>query len=140
MPMGLKGAAAYFQQMLEMMVLEGLIGVACRVYIDDIIIFGRTKTELLANCRLVLERLRSFRIFAKKGKVEMCKKQIDFLGVTISQRGVQITRDRKEALRLVALPRTSTQLKSFLGMMNFVRDFIPGVQMTNACLLFDVSS
>ena len=75
MPMGLKGAAAYFQQMLETMVLEGLIGVACRVNIDDIIIFGKTKAELLANCRLVLERLRAFRIFAKKGKVEMCNNQ-----------------------------------------------------------------
>ena len=127
MPMGLKGAAAYFQQMLETLVLEGLIGVVCRVYIDDIIIFGKSKTELLTNCRLVLERLRSFRIFAKKNKVEMCKKQIEFLGVTISQKGVQITRDRKEVLRGVTLPRTSTQLKSFLGMMNFVRDFIPGV-------------
>lgn len=139
MPMGLKGAAAYFQQMLETLVLEGLIGLVCRVYIDDIIVFGRTNIELLANTRLVLERLRKFRICAKKSKVEMCKAQIDFLGVSISQKGVQITMDRKEALKQVMLPKTSTQLKSFLGMMNFVRDFIPGVT-EKAKPLYDLTS
>lgn len=139
MPMGLKGAAAYFQQMLETLVLEGLIGSVCRVYIDDIIVFGRSKLELLANCRLVLERLRKFRICAKKSKVEMCKAQIDFLGVSISQRGIQITKDRKDALKQVTLPKTSTQLKSFLGMMNFVRDFIPGVT-EKAKSLYDLTS
>ena len=56
MPFGLCNALATFQQLMDL-VLAGLQWSHCLVYLDDIIILGRTFTEHLANIELVLGRL-----------------------------------------------------------------------------------
>ena len=52
-PMGLKGAPAYFQKVLATVVLIGLIQISCELYIDDVLVYGRTFEEFLANLKKV---------------------------------------------------------------------------------------
>ncbi len=56
MPMGIKGAAERFQRMMET-ALQGLYGVICKVYQDDLIIYSNTLEDHWAHVNLVLERL-----------------------------------------------------------------------------------
>ena len=58
LPMGLKGAPAYFQQIMATEVLNGLVMNICEVYLDDVIIHAPTEELLLERVRLVLERFR----------------------------------------------------------------------------------
>ena len=62
-PFDPKGAPSYFQHAMSSMVLAGLIYIICVVYLDDIIIHGRTAVEFLQNLRAVFERIRKH--FAK---------------------------------------------------------------------------
>jgi hypothetical protein len=48
-PMGLKGAPSYFQQMMAGVVLIGLLYILCEVYLDDILVYGRDENEFLSN-------------------------------------------------------------------------------------------
>ena len=57
-PMGLKGAPSYFQQMMATIVLVGHIHIICEVYLDDILIHAKTHTQFLKRLRLVFERFR----------------------------------------------------------------------------------
>ena len=55
-PMGLKGALAYFQAALATEILVGLLYSICELYIDDIIVYARTEEEFCARLTTVLER------------------------------------------------------------------------------------
>ena len=59
-PMGLMGAPAYFQRVMSTVVIAGVMFTHCEVYMNDIIIFGRTK-KYLDNLEAVLKRLKKFR-------------------------------------------------------------------------------
>ncbi len=51
MPFGLTGALATFLRLMDKL-LDGLISKRCLVYLDDIIIYGKTFEETLANLKL----------------------------------------------------------------------------------------
>jgi hypothetical protein len=57
-PMGLKGAPAYFQRIMATVVLVGLIYNICEVYLDDAIVHATSIEELITNVTSVFERLR----------------------------------------------------------------------------------
>ncbi len=56
--MGLKGAGPYFQRTMQNKVLNGLVYEICEIYIDDVLIHGKSDPEFLDNTRRVFERLR----------------------------------------------------------------------------------
>jgi hypothetical protein len=56
-PMGLKGAPAYFQGMLASIVLTGLIYRICELYIDDIVVYAHSEDELIVNLEKVVTAL-----------------------------------------------------------------------------------
>ncbi len=64
MPFGLIGAPATFSRLMDK-VLDRLIGKRCLVYLDNVIIYGKTLEETLANLKLVMSRLREHNLLAK---------------------------------------------------------------------------
>ncbi len=93
MPLGLTGAPATFSRLMEK-TLHGLIGKSCLVYLDDVIIYGKTFKETLANLKLVMGHLREHNILAKAQKCELFKMSIAFLGHVVSDRGIAQTLKR----------------------------------------------
>ena len=67
-PMGLKGAPAYFQGVLAAIVLVNLLYVCCELYQDDIIIYANTENEFLANLEKVLQRLQKHKLIVNPVK------------------------------------------------------------------------
>ena len=55
--MGLKGAGPYFQRSMQSKVLNGLVYGICEIYIDDVLIHGKSEAELLRDVRQIFERL-----------------------------------------------------------------------------------
>ena len=69
--MGLKGSCSYFQRMMMVEVLKGLIHSICESYLDDIVSGGKTQEEFVANLRLIFERFRTYNITLNPCQVQV---------------------------------------------------------------------
>ncbi|GKT29468.1 Transposon Tf2-6 polyprotein, partial [Aduncisulcus paluster] len=130
MPFGLVNAPSYFQQVMTD-VFQGLLGKHCIVYIDDIIVFGKNIKAFIQSLVLVLERINLYSLSLNRDKCYLGMRQIEFLGFLISEEGRTISPDRVVAIRKIPSPRSKKEVRSFLGLVNFVRDFIP--QCASVC-------
>jgi hypothetical protein len=67
--MELLPSANYVQKMMAEYVLHGLIYIICELYIDDLLIYGRTEENFFRNVETVFEKLREFNVTLKPKKV-----------------------------------------------------------------------
>ncbi|CAJ2512148.1 Uu.00g051630.m01.CDS01 [Anthostomella pinea] len=86
MPFGLTGAPATFQRFMNDTLREYL-DVFCTAYLDDILIYSRTREEHLKHVRQVLESLRQAGLYAKIQKCKFFKDETTFLGVIVGKNG-----------------------------------------------------
>ena len=85
---GLTNSPATFQTMMNDIFADLIgAGLVC-VYMDDILIFAKTREEVRRITRLVLERLRAHKLYLKAEKCEFEKEQIEYLGLVISHNRV----------------------------------------------------
>jgi len=70
------------------LVLAGAKWSTCLVYLDDIVIIGKTFHQHLTNVRDVLDKLRQARLRLKPGKCTFFQKEVTYLGHIVSARGV----------------------------------------------------
>ena len=124
LPFGISAAPAIFQRTMEG-ILHGLPGVF--VYIDDILVTGRTKAEHLKNLDAVLKRLEEAGFKLKKGKCAFMMRSIEYLGYIISADGVKPNPKKLEAVIAAPTPTDVSQLRSFIGLMNYYGKFIPNL-------------
>jgi hypothetical protein len=94
------------------------------VYLDDVCIFSRTEEEHLEHVRLVLTRLRSWKLFVKPSKCEWLQTTIDFLGHTVCGQGRTVHHARAQALQNWPEPTTVKELRSLLGTFGYWRQYI----------------
>jgi len=121
-PMGLMGAPAYFQKMMTTVVLNGIIRNGCECYMDDIIVYGHTQDEYLRNLKRVLQQLRKYRLTASPKKTKLGLQSIEYVGHVIDHEGITFDRKRLQKIIEFELPETKKELKSFLGLVTYVRD------------------
>lgn len=124
MPFGLKTAPATFQRTMDN-VLRGLQGLHCMVYLDDVIIFSSSLDEHLQKLRLIFDRLRQTNLKVQLDKSEFLRKEVLYLGHTITKDGLKPNDDKINAVLNFPLPKTTTDIKSFLGLVGYYRRFIP---------------
>ena len=123
-PMGLKGAPAYFQRMMATHVLIGLIYIILEVYMDDILVYATTADEFVENLRKVFGRLRKHRICINPKKCKLGLKHVQFVGHELSSEGVHWTSEKIKVVLDFPLPKTLTGLRAFLGLANYFRDHV----------------
>ena len=126
MPQGLCNAPATFQRYMNW-ILSKCIGRFCAVYLDDIAIWSNSIDEHKKHVRLILEALREAGLFASKSKTILFANEIEFLGHIISSRGIQIPEYQVTKIVNAQIPQSSQDIKSFLGLVNYVIQFIPGM-------------
>jgi len=87
---GMTNSLATFQTMMNdifwNLIAEGIVV----VYLDDILIFTKTKEEHEQAVRRVLQVLKENKLFLRPEKCEFCKRQIEYLGLVISENKVSI--------------------------------------------------
>ncbi|CAF4830615.1 unnamed protein product [Pieris macdunnoughi] len=137
MPFGLKTAPATFQRAMDN-VLRGLQGLHCMVYLDDIIVYSASLQEHIVKLKKIFERLRETNLKVTLDKSEFLRKEVLYLGHTISKEGLMPNNDKIKAVLEFPIPRTSTEIKSFLGLVGyyrkFIRDFSKITQPLTSCL------
>lgn len=123
MPFGLKNAPATFQRHMNV-VLAGLIGKICFVYMDDIIVFSTSLEEHCVNLSKVFDALSAANLKIQLDKSEFLKKEVAFLGHVITDEGVKPNPDKIDAIQNWPIPKTEKQIKEFLGTIGYYRKFI----------------
>ena len=105
-------------------VLVGLIYMMCEMYIDDCIVFADTNDELISRLDSVFGRFRKHILFLKASKCSFGFKELEFVGKVVSEAGLKISQQKIQAVLDFPLPTVGKQLKSFLGTVNYLRDFV----------------
>ena len=123
LPFGPKRAPSYFQEQMAT-ALTGLLYFICELYLDDILVYGRTEEEYLNNLERVFERLQSHGLRLKAKKCYFGFQEVEWIGKVVSSEGLTMSRTRIQDLLDFPKPTLSKQLKSFLGFVNYFRDFI----------------
>lgn len=124
MPMGLKNSPSTFQRVMDN-VLRGLQNEICLVYLDDVIIFSTSLQEHMNNLEKVFKRLQESNFKIQMDKSEFLKLETAFLGHIISGEGVKPNPDKIAAIEKYPLPKSSKEIKQFLGLLGYYRKFIP---------------
>jgi hypothetical protein len=93
-------------------------------YIDDIIIYSKTIDEHLEHIKEVFKRLKEVGFHLKLRKCEFFMEQMEFLGHTIDREGIRPNKDKIKAILDMPVPKTKTNVKSFLGLGSYYRRFI----------------
>nr|CAB3264537.1 uncharacterized protein zf(cchc)-26 [Phallusia mammillata] len=123
LPFGLKCAGQTFQRYINR-VVSGFEEF-CFAYVDDLLIASVDEQEHERHLKLLFQRLTDYGILINEKKTHLGKTELNFLGHRITKDGLKPLKDRVEAIRNFPRPETVTQLRSFLGIFNFYRRFIP---------------
>ncbi|UYV74425.1 K02A2.6-like, partial [Cordylochernes scorpioides] len=124
MPFGLANAPSYFQSVMDR-VLSGIGGVIC--YIDDVLIATASIEEHLALLKTIFARLAKYNIKLKKEKCLFLQKEIEYLGHLVTEEGIRPLDHKVQAIQKAKTPTNISELRSFLGLVNFYGKFIPNL-------------
>jgi hypothetical protein len=113
-----------FQKTMDT-ILQGLPGVMC--YIDDILVTGSDDTSHLENLAEVLERLEKHGVRMKRAKCSFMQESVEFLGHRIDAEGLHTTQGKLEAIINAPAPTNISELRSFLGLLNYYGKFVPNL-------------
>ena len=123
MPMGLCNSPATFSRLMQACLGDqNLLSVI--VYLDDLLVFGKSFEEMMERLDMVFSRLNEFGLKLKPEKCHLFKPEISYLGHVVSQHGIATDPAKIEAVRNWKIPQNETELRSFLGLASYYRRFI----------------
>jgi len=123
MPFGLTNALSTFQDMMNN-VLSDLLDVGVLAYMDDILIYAVTKSEHDHLVKEVLRRLQDKGLAVSPEKCVWRAQEVEFLGYVIGREGIKMSNDKVQVVLSWKIPKSLTEVQSFLGFANFYRRFI----------------
>lgn len=124
MPYGISSAPGIFQKVIEQ-TLQGLEGVA--VFLDDILITAKDTNTHLSRLREVLTRLNDKGFTIKKSKCKFFSDKLEYLGFCIDKEGLHTSQAKVEAIVKAPVPKNVTEVKAFIGLVNYYGKFIPNM-------------
>jgi len=138
LPMGIIDAPSFFCYVMHT-ALGDLVFKGVVIYIDDILIYSNTFDEHLRLVEAVMTRLRAYGLTLSKSKCRWFRRSIEFLGHVIDATGVRTNPKKVEAITQFPRPENRTQLRRFLGSLNFYHRFLEGMA-AKAIPLFNLLS
>ena len=126
-PFGLSNTPSYFQRHMNDILHDHIAAGYCVCYCDDLLICTEfdDPAEHLVRLTAVLDTLREHELLIKVSKTELFRTHVEVLGFNISAEGWSPTEFKVSAVVEWPAPETVKHLRSFLGMANFFRTFIP---------------
>jgi hypothetical protein len=122
LPFGISTAPSMFQRVMD----ELLTGVPhCAAFIDDVIVTGRDRDSHMQNLRRVLGAFKEAGLTCKLSKCNFMQKSVTYLGHRIDAEGLHPLEDKVRAILDAPEPKDRTQLRSFLGLINYYGKFLP---------------
>ena len=103
-------------------ILEGIEGVVC--YLDDILISAPDRVTHNVRLEEVFTRLEKHGVRVKKQKCEFFKDSVEYLGHRVDKDGLHPTKGKVDAIKNAPTPRNVSELRSFLGLVNYYGKFM----------------
>ena len=125
MPFGLANAPATFERLMER-VMRGLQWEILLIYLDDIIVFGKTIEEEIQRLRITFSRLRGAGLKLKPSKCHLFRTSVLYLGYVVSADGVTTDPEKVQAVANWPVPKCKKEVRSFLGLASYYRRFVKG--------------
>ncbi|KAI3776024.1 hypothetical protein L1987_45784 [Smallanthus sonchifolius] len=94
------------------------------VFIDEILIYSKTKADHEQHLRLVLDLLKKEQLYAKFSNCEFWLKEVQFLGHIVNDKGIHVNPVKIETVKNWNAPKTPTEVRSFLGLAGYYCRFI----------------
>lgn len=123
MPFGLTGAPATFQRFMND-TLRSYLDLFCTAYLDDILIYSKTRKEHERHVRMVLQALRDSGLFVKLEKCEFAVSETTFLGMIVGANGIRMDPAKVKTIEEWEKPTCLTDVQAFIGFGNFYRRFV----------------
>jgi len=123
MPFGVTNAPAVFMDLMNR-VFSPYLDQFVVVFIDDILIYSKNNREHAEHLRIVLQTLQQEQLHAKRSKCDFWLDSIAFLGHMVSAEGISVDPSKVQAVKDWPVPRTVTEIKSFLGLAGYYRRFV----------------
>ena len=124
LPFGISPATGIFQREIEKVLID-IPGTSN--YLDDIIVSAPNINEHRKTLKIVFERLKQAGLKLNKSKCVFAQSKIKYLGHEISGRGLSKLDTHKEAVIKAPAPKNVTQLRSFIGLVNYYGKFISNI-------------
>ena len=125
MPFGPTNAPATFQRAMNE-VFEDMIGKGLYVYIDDVTLYSSTFEEHMELLERFLRKLRKYSLYIKPKKCTIAAHQVELLGHLITREGIKPAPSKVKAIADYPRPTSKTELRAFLGLIGYYRNFIGG--------------
>jgi len=136
-PFGLANAPAAFMRMMHKILHPHRRNSI--VYLDDVLIFSKTRAEYKTHVEGVLQALRNVRLRLSEAKCMFGTLETSFVGFRVNRHGIQTEEKKVKAVRDWPTPKTPTELRGFLGLAGYYRKFVPKFAH-RAHLLHDLTS
>lgn len=123
-PMGISLGPEVFQTKMEEILgdLEG-----CEPLSDDTIVFGKTEDEHDQRLEKVLHKIEKSGLRLNREKCVLKKKEVKYFGHIISKDGIRPNKERVEAILKLKEPESVSELRTVLGMFNYLGRFVPNM-------------
>ncbi|RVW93540.1 Retrovirus-related Pol polyprotein from transposon 17.6 [Vitis vinifera] len=122
MPFGLTNAPTAFMDLMNR-VFKPYLDQFVVVFIDDILVYSRSREDHEGHLSIVLQTLRDKQLYAKLKKCEFWLDRISFLGHVVSNDGISVDPGKVDAVANWRRPSTVTEIRSFLGLAGYYRRF-----------------
>jgi hypothetical protein len=123
MPFGLTNAPAVFMDLMNR-VCKPYLDKFVIVFIDDILIYSKSRKEHEEHLRLTLELLSKEKLYAKFSKCEFWLSEVQFLGHVIDIDGIHVEPTKIDAVKKWEAPKSATEIRQFLGLAGYYWRFI----------------
>jgi transposase InsO family protein len=123
MTFGFSNAVPAFVRLMNN-TLHKQLGKCCMVFIDDIVIYSKTREQHVIDCRNVMQSIADAGLYVNWAKSLFDVEQVQYLGLNISRHGITPFADKVETVRNWERPTTIYHLRSFLGAVGYYRKFI----------------
>ncbi|GKB13611.1 putative reverse transcriptase domain-containing protein [Tanacetum coccineum] len=125
MPFGLTNAPAVFMDLMNQ-VCKPYLDKFVIVFIDDILIYSKSKQEYEEHFKLILELIKKEELYAKFSKCEFWIPKVQFLGHVIDSKVIHVDPAKIDSIKDWASPKLPTEIRQFLGLAGYYRRFIEG--------------
>lgn len=132
MPFGVTDGPSIFQRFMDTILAEHRL--IAFWYIDDVLIFGATESELVRNTISVKRTLLTNGCVVNEEKSTYRKQSLLFAGLWVTPDTVGPNKEKIAELFATPVPKTKTDRQSALGLVSYLRDFIPLASILTASM------
>ena len=134
MPFGLKNSQATQQRLMDQVL--GKIP-KTSTYVDNVLSHAVTTDEHFTNLEAIFKRIRKGNLSLRLDKCEFARSRVEQFGFIVDANGLRPTSDGVAKIKQYPTPTNIKEVKRFLGMSNYYREFVPKFSETaEPCLLY----